>query len=740
MSTSFWTPKGEITMGGARRDSDALQRFAAASLRRGADGPAEESEEVKEMRKNRRINRGLAKRADLVSGSGGANSLSFATGRPQDPMFYWKQNNLPYDIWKEEELVVIRHYARLLYLTHPLLASAIDIMSKYPMQGMEITCKDDQVTDFYGTLFIDDLGYDDYLVSVLHEYWLVGEAWPFGQWNPTLGIWEDDELLNPDDIDVIKTPFQKEPRFEMRLPETLRKILKERQPEWEYKKLVAKYPELLAFVADDARMPVSNLLLKQVAFRADTFHPRGVPILMRAFRSIFQEEMLNAAQDAIASRLYTPLILAKIGASATDLGTQYPFIPTAADLADFEEALDEALSADFRVLTHHFALDMESVFGREVMPDLTADFERIAERELMCFGMSKTLLNGAGAGETYAADSLNLDMLSQNLIQAQKLAKRLFRDRAMVVAEAQQHWDYEIRGGKKYPIMEEILERDEETGEERIIQQPKLLIPELHMKSMDMKNDTLRRQLLEELRESGVPISQRTRMQFIEGVDFEDELEKSKEEAVMLAVSDQQARKETWQALKAEGLPIQPDLDQDFTPKARDAVEEQEAVPPMPMPNMAMQPVTPTMAIAPTPDDYAMAEQGEDGEGPPPNDGFANSDDPSMPQPNAGAMIIPLPQQKSRPPESDERRKDMPKASFLERLPHSDPDMVTPHLMTTATQVLWDESGEAPVYVETQEHHEGSYHLISGPRHIGSRRYLVEDGKLDPKQPLDDVG
>jgi hypothetical protein len=702
MSTSFWTPQGEREVGG-ERDTDVLGRLAAASLRRGQDGPEEESQEVKEMRKNRRINRkldGISRTADLMSGSG-ASSLSFATGRPQDPMFYWKQANLPYDIWKEEELVVIRHYCRLLYLTHPLLASAIDIFSKYPMQGMELACKDNELVDFYTTHFLEDLNYPEYLTDVLHERWLVGEAWPLGQWNDTLGIWEDDELINPDDVDVIKSPFIKEPRFEMRLPETLRKILKERQPEWEYKKLVNAYPELLAFLADDARMPVSNILLKQIKFKADTFHPRGIPILMRGFRAIFQEEMLNAAQDAIASRLYTPLILAKIGASATDLGTTYPFIPTSADLADFEEALDEALAADFRVLTHHFALTMESVFGREVMPDLSGDFDRLAERQLQVFGISKTMLSGAADGETYAADALNLDIMSQLLGGAQRLIKRFFKERALVVAEAQQHWDYEIRGGKKFPVMEEVLEVDEETGEKRIIEQPKLLVPDLVLKSMDMKNDVTRRQLLEELRQTGVPISMKSRLQNID-IDLDDEIEQTRDEQIKIAVATEETRRDTFSALTAQGLPIPDDLEQDFRAKALDAEVEAPAAEQMPLPNMAMDPAAAATALVPGPEDYAMEEQAEEEGAVGPDTGASNADGPPVPP---MATIIPLPRQRMRPEESDERRGDMPKKSALIR----------------------GDDGE--------DHEEGSHRLISGPAHIGMRRYV----DLDPTAPLPDA-
>lgn len=651
--SELWTPST------FSKDSETLNKLSAKALARGKSfGQEDNSELIAEMRKNRRVNavknKDFTKTADLVGGYSGGGGMSFATGRPQDPMFYWKQSNLPYDIWKEEELVIIRHYARLLYLTHPLIASAIDIFAKYPLQGLSIKCKDGELEDFYGTLFIDDLNYNDYLADILHEYWLAGEAWPLGQWNASLGIWEDDELMNPDDVDVIKTPFQKQPRFEMRLPEALRKILREREPKWEYDQLIKNYPELTHFMSDESRMPISDVILKQIAFKADTFHPRGIPILMRGFRAIFQEEMLNAAQDAVASRLYTPLILAKLGASATDLGTNVPWIPDAQDLAVFEEALDEALSGDFRILTHHFALDMESVFGREVMPDLGPDFDRLASRQLQVFGMSPTILNGAGEGETYAADALNLDVMSQLLERAQKLIKRFFYSRAKVVAEANEHFDYREENGQKYLIQEEVLKVNPETGEKTIIQQPKLLVPDLVIKSMDMKDEEQRQQIFDMARENGIAISARTRFSNID-IDLKSEMQMTKEEQVEMAVISEETRKETYIALSTRGLPIAQDLEQDFRPMAADSIDPRDAAEQMPLPNMVMMPPE-TMALTPTPEDY-METDDEDEEG----DGM-DGDNSAMPEPQVQGIVTPqsgqLPQ---RTEQSDQEKGDMPK-------------------------------------------------------------------------------
>lgn len=373
---------------------DAYESAVMARLggfRRGAQDDG--TDEAKEMRRNRAVNRRTA--SGTPSGSGGGGNISFATGRPRDPMFYWRENNLPWDLSKDDELHRVKDFCRLLAITHPIVGPVIDILACFPLTGLELKCKDPALVQFYTDLFFSQLDYEEFLVEIGREYFAVGEVFPLGSFNETLGVWEADELIEPKDVEVIRSPFLKEPRFEMRLPESIKRVIQERQPRWEFEALMRSYPELKNFLGPDARMPVSNVLMKHIKMKGNYFHPRGLPIWLRGFRAIIQEEKLNAALDAIADRLYTPLILAKLGASATDLGTNVPWIPTDNDLLNFEESLDAALAADFRVLTHHFGLEMASVFGRESMPDLNPDFERITDRILQCVGMSRTMLNGS---------------------------------------------------------------------------------------------------------------------------------------------------------------------------------------------------------------------------------------------------------------------------------------------------------------------------------------------------------
>lgn len=639
------------------RPMDAYEEAAfkrlGKSMRRGGSA-VEKTDEAQEMRANRRV-------AMRKKGSGpGGGATSFATGRPRDPLFYWKQNNLPYETDDEAQLKQLRMYCRLLYQTHPIIASCIDIYTKYPLLGMELRCKDEKITSFYEDLFFtkDGLNYKKFLIDVGREYWTVGEAWPFATFNESLGIWDSEELLNPDDVQVQRSAFLPEPRYLIRLPETIREILQKRSPAWEYEKLMKVYPELARYSSQDDLMPVSNILLQFMKYEADTFAKRGIPILMRAMRAVMQEEMLNAAQDAVADRLYTPLVLVKLGASATDLGTSTPWIPSEDDLESFMESLDSALAADFRALVHNFAVTMEPVFGRENMPDMSADFERLEDRILQAFGLSKTMLSGASSGETYAADAMNRDLVTQLMTTYQDMIKEHFNQRALVVAEAQEHYDYEERNGKRYVVMEEVLEIDEESGEERIVEQPKLLVPELVMQTMNLSDEQAEREFFEALRAAGVPISMKTRL-MSSGIDFEEEIERSQDEAVQLAVAEQETRKKIFQALKDKGLPIPADLKMDFQPMA-----EQAQPPANPMMDMMRTPMLGTDPLAGTP---TLAPTQMDLGSMMPAGGVAMPGMPAAPV-DGGDGGSPFDQEgDARPDESDEQREGMPKPAALFR-------------------------------------------------------------------------
>lgn len=498
-------------------------------------------------------NRSLRKRSSM----GGGGDLYAAIPRFYDPLEYFDLSGLPWNVADEGHRHKLHKWMRLYYSTHYLVPILIDIFTRFPLVGMDLECKDSDLKGFYEDLFLDQMNYPEFMVSLGREYWTVGETFPLGSFDEDLGIWEREELLNPEDIVIENFPLLGSKQLKIVPPEYLKKLAQTKNPAKEYQMLKINFPELIPYLKKNEHIPISDVLLKQIAFKATPWDDHGTPLLLRGLRTLIHEEKLLASQDAIAERLYSPLILAKLG--VMDLGDgQGPWIPSPDELDAFRDDMDLALSNDFRLLVHHFGLEVENVFGREQMPRLGDDFDRIERRIMQIFGVNPSLLSAGSNSQPYASSALQAEFLNQILRTYQGYLKKHFKERAMVVAEAQGHYDYEKKGTKRIPIYEEVIEYDEE-GNKRIVEKRKLLIPDLEFETLDLRDEATQRQFLQSLRAQGVPIPDQKMMIGVD-VELKDMVEEYNEELVSKTIAQQEAKMKAYKALKNAGLPIPPDL------------------------------------------------------------------------------------------------------------------------------------------------------------------------------------
>jgi len=422
---------------------------------------------------------------------------------------------------------------------------------------MRLTCKDEKIQDFYEDIFMDQLNYGEFLTHLGREYWTVGEAYPIGYWNDVLGTWESERLINPEDIVIENFPMLGTTQIKCVPPEHLKRLVQNRNPSKEYRQLEIGMPELIPYIKRGEPFPISDVLIKQVAFKTNSWDDRGTPILLRALRTLIHEEKLMASQDAIAERLYSPLILAKLGIS--DLGDGMPpYLPGPEDLDTFREEMDFALASDFRLMVYNFGVDIENVFGREQMPDLWNDFDRVERRLMQVFGMNPSLLSAGSNSQPYASSALQAEFMNQMLRTFQDYLKRHYRSRALVVAEANEHYDYEKKGNTRIPLMERKVVEDED-GNVTVSEVPKLLVPDMEMATLDMRDEATERQYLQQLRAQGLPIADRDLMVGVP-FKFHDTLDRMQQEMKWKTVAQQRAKLETFEECVNQGIPPPPDL------------------------------------------------------------------------------------------------------------------------------------------------------------------------------------
>ena len=176
---------------------------------------------------------------------------------------------------------------------------------------------------------------------------------------------------------------------------------------------------------EEQGMDISNILLQRTVNKAAAWDVRGTPHMLRCFQTLMGEESLNAAQDAIADRLYSPLIMAKLG--SPDLGDGAPWIPDNTELENFKDDMQMALAADFRFMAYHFGIEVENVFGREQMPRLGDDYDRIERKLLQVWGIGEAMISGGGSQAAYASTAVNREVCELLMEGFQKHIQRHFR-------------------------------------------------------------------------------------------------------------------------------------------------------------------------------------------------------------------------------------------------------------------------------------------------------------------------
>lgn len=574
-------------------------------------------------------------------------NLQMALPMKREPLGSLREKGIPFDIHDEDELMEIRRWTRIFKSTHYLIPLLISIYARFPIQGMSFQSKDPQIKAFYEELFFDRLNYETYMIDFGEEFFTVGEVNSLASFNETLGVWDNEEIINPDDLIVQKSPFSPEDRLKLRVPQTIRDIIENTDGQAnprDMQIIQEYYPEFLRAVRGvgyEEGIDVSSILLNRTVQKASPWDTRGTPQMLRCFRQLMSEESLNAAQDAISDRLYSPLILAKLG--SPDLGDGEPWIPDPEELEEFRDDMQMAMASDFRFLSYHFGLDIQNVFGRESMPRLGEDYDRIERKILQVWGIGEELISGGNSG-TYASSALNREFLTQMMSTYQKYVEMHIRHRCEVVAEAQGHFDYETSNGVKVPIYEEIYEVDE-YGKGHIRKRPKLLLPDIRFSSINLRDEDTERQFLMMLKQSGVPISDEALMTNIP-FEFKDELEQVEQERVQKILAEARSNVRAIKALEAENLPLSSDMQMI---KEQMIIAQNDAVsgiitPPETVPPAA--PDTPMMTPAPN---VAPDEQNQ------------------MPQPGTTPQQFPetLPRNQiaQRPEISDEMRANSPRMS-----------------------------------------------------------------------------
>ena len=385
--------------------------------------------------------------------------------------------------------ILVKIFARHFYRTEPIIATALDVHTEFPISQYSHICSEPRVKEFFDYLAFEKLDMINLLLNIGLEYWKLGDVFPFGQFNESTGEWETFTLLNPDYVNLSSSIFATEPMIELIPDDQVMNIIKS-GPVGEFAELYKQFPEdVIRQVKLGKNILLDNRLVSHIAHKASPYEMWGTPLMMRCFKTLIYKDKLRQAQDAIANRHITPLRVAKLGQP----GEAYP---SQEEIDDFRDTLLMGENDPNFFLIYHYGLSFEYVGSAGKILPLNTEFDFIQQELMMGLGITQAMLNGDGS--TYTNAQVGYDALARRyMTYRMRLENWIRRKVYKPIAEVQGFYKHKnglsLAGytGKQLQKMASKKEIE-------------LIIPKIAWQQQDLTSNNSIMSFLEKLTEAGM--------------------------------------------------------------------------------------------------------------------------------------------------------------------------------------------------------------------------------------------
>lgn len=364
------------------------------------------------------------------------------------------------------ELRALNALRRFYYVHDPFVRTSLDLHTRYPISDFRIRCEDPSIQEEYEEV-MEDNDMMQLLLWIGSEYWIVGEAIPFGHWNKDELCWDSFVLMNPDFVDIVH-PVLGEGRGPGHRPEIyLSNYTKElkaiisRGPDDPktgrlYKRLNSSVPDLVDKIKNNQPFRLADMAVSHLANR-QYFAARGFSLTDSILRVLMYEERMYEGQIRGVERYQNPIELWKLGDTEDPADDQ---------LYDkFEAVLQTTWLSPVKAIVWNHAIENEMIGAAPAMLPLGPEFEHTEQLKMTGLMVDASLLHGEGP--TYANASVASDYrIGFYQTYRTQLEKWMSRNFFEPIATARGYYKpvkrqlagrYRVKSQKRRPILPEYL-------------------------------------------------------------------------------------------------------------------------------------------------------------------------------------------------------------------------------------------------------------------------------------------
>ncbi len=396
---------------------------------------SQEGEAIRVMGSHTKLGQQSAPSYATRSGSGDVNMV---TPEAYSPLWLNSNISLPRD------RSTINAWCRAFFTLNPLVHNAISLHSTYPISKLNIKCKDKKAEKFFNDMS-EEIDLMNICVQIAQEYFLLGEAFPYSEYDPNHGKWSRIIIQNPDYMVVNRTVIPNEPQLFLRPDENLKKIILSNRPK-DVEQRQRLDPNIIESVRRNQVIPFNNWNISHLARKISPYELRGTGLPVCCFRSLMLLDRLKESKYAQAERMINPLTLVNIGSA--------DFKPTREHLDAWRMIFEQAQSnKDYKIFTTD-AVTVTPIGTGSAIYGINEDVVQLTKEIYTGLQVPSVLMDG-GADTSYANGGVALDVLRQRYMVFRNMLSNWLRTKIFAPISQIQEF-FEIIDGKKQLIIPEI--------------------------------------------------------------------------------------------------------------------------------------------------------------------------------------------------------------------------------------------------------------------------------------------
>jgi len=356
-------------------------------------------------------------------------------------------------------------FRRFYYAHDPIVGTAIDLHTRFPLSTFRLICEEDEfgeIADEYEEI-AQDIDLYQVILDIGKEYWLSGEAFPYGVWNEEDLQWDSFLLMDPNYLAVDKNPFSAKDVFicintwNPYLRKVVRNGPNDPRTGHIYRHMMETASDVVEKIKSNEPYQLDPRVSSHVARKVNYFDIRGVSIIDRIFKVLMYQDKLQAAQLAIADRHITPIEIWTVG------NDENP--PDEEALANLDATIKSMWQSPQKAIIWNHTLKGEFIGASGVTMPLSGEWDWIDKQKFIGLMVNNAILTAEGP--TYASASVASDFLaSWYMSYRQTLERWIIHHVFDRVARERGYWKpvkrhitgyYRVKSNRRRPILPKVL-------------------------------------------------------------------------------------------------------------------------------------------------------------------------------------------------------------------------------------------------------------------------------------------